>query len=192
MIFWILFSHFVCHSWSVPMMKITVLIFLSGSTCTIGGWLNTFLPHCTGSLDQIINIQSHSGKGPQCTHIPGGLLFSSLQLATGTSCIPLKLDIFLSQTLQRLNHGHSYWQLWLLCVMYCCLSSCPLCCCLCAHCAVVCVPIVLLSVPNNVGSGTKHGTMVCSYHVVVMLCCYHDVLSCVAALPCCCLRSLFM
>ncbi len=23
------------------------LIFLSGRTCTIGGWLNTFLPHCT-------------------------------------------------------------------------------------------------------------------------------------------------
>ncbi len=22
------------------------LIFLSGRTCTIGGWLNTFLPHC--------------------------------------------------------------------------------------------------------------------------------------------------
>jgi hypothetical protein len=29
------------------MMKITGLIFLSGRTCTIGGWLNTFLPHCT-------------------------------------------------------------------------------------------------------------------------------------------------
>ena len=41
------FSHFVCHSWSVPMMKITGLIFLSGITCTIGGWLNTFLPHFT-------------------------------------------------------------------------------------------------------------------------------------------------
>ena len=39
-------SHFVCHSWSVPMMTITGLIFLSGRTCTIGGWLNTFLPHC--------------------------------------------------------------------------------------------------------------------------------------------------
>ncbi len=23
------------------------LVFLSGRTCTIGGWLNTFLPHCT-------------------------------------------------------------------------------------------------------------------------------------------------
>ncbi len=23
------------------------LLFLSGRTCTIGGWLNTFLPHCT-------------------------------------------------------------------------------------------------------------------------------------------------
>ena len=27
-------------------MKITGLIFLSGRTCTIGGWLNTFLLHC--------------------------------------------------------------------------------------------------------------------------------------------------
>ncbi len=26
------------------------LIFLSGRTCTIGGWLNTFLPHCTSHL----------------------------------------------------------------------------------------------------------------------------------------------
>ncbi len=26
------------------------LIFLSGRTCTIGGWLNTFLPHCTCSI----------------------------------------------------------------------------------------------------------------------------------------------
>ncbi len=25
------------------------LIFLSGRTCTIGGWLNTFLPHCISS-----------------------------------------------------------------------------------------------------------------------------------------------
>ena len=30
--------------------------------------------------------QSHSVKGPQSAHIPGSLLFSSLQLATGTSC----------------------------------------------------------------------------------------------------------
>jgi hypothetical protein len=43
-IFWIFLSHFVCHSWSVPMMKITGL--LSGRTCTIGGWLNIFLPQC--------------------------------------------------------------------------------------------------------------------------------------------------
>ena len=45
-IFWIFFYQFVCHSWSVPLMKITGLIFLSGRTLTIGGWLNTFLPHC--------------------------------------------------------------------------------------------------------------------------------------------------
>ena len=36
---------FVCHSWSVPMMKITGLShLLRGRTCTIGGWLNTFCP----------------------------------------------------------------------------------------------------------------------------------------------------
>ncbi len=47
MIFWIFFSYFVSHSWGIPMMKIQAsLIFLSGRTCTIGGWLNTFLPHC--------------------------------------------------------------------------------------------------------------------------------------------------
>ena len=28
------------------------LIFLSGRTCTIGGWLNTFLPHCKNNLIQ--------------------------------------------------------------------------------------------------------------------------------------------
>ena len=28
------------------MMKITGLVLLSGRTCTISGWLNTFLPHC--------------------------------------------------------------------------------------------------------------------------------------------------
>ncbi len=37
------------------------LIFLSGRTCTIGGWLNTFLPHCiyTGA-GHIIRISSKS------------------------------------------------------------------------------------------------------------------------------------
>ncbi len=29
------------------------LIFLSGRTCTIGGWLNTFLPHCICSKDSL-------------------------------------------------------------------------------------------------------------------------------------------
>ena len=43
-------------------------------------------------------------------------------------------------------------------------------------------PFVLLSVPNNVC------TMFCA---VIMLCCYHDVLSCVAAMLCFCLRCLF-
>ncbi len=27
------------------------LIFLSGRTCTIGGWLNTFFPHCISRMD---------------------------------------------------------------------------------------------------------------------------------------------
>ncbi len=39
------FSYFVSHSWLQAS-----LIFLSGRTCTIGGWLNTFLPHCIYTL----------------------------------------------------------------------------------------------------------------------------------------------
>ncbi len=45
------FSYFVSHSWGIPMMKLQAsLIFLSGRTWTIGGWLNTFLPHCMYSI----------------------------------------------------------------------------------------------------------------------------------------------
>jgi len=31
------------------------LIFLSGRTCTIGGWLNTFLPHC---INQVVSART--------------------------------------------------------------------------------------------------------------------------------------
>ena len=38
------------------------LIFLSGRTCTIGGWLNTFLPHCrtrfTVDIDTFVPVSS--------------------------------------------------------------------------------------------------------------------------------------
>ena len=92
--------------------------------------------------------------------------WNELQQYTQTEQFNLNLFI------QRLNHGHSYWHLWLLRVMYCCLY-------LLALCAVVCAQSCLYHV-------------LCCYHVVVMLCCYHAVLSCVAALLCCCLRSLFV
>ncbi len=36
------------------------LIFLSGRTCTIGGWLNTFLPHCI-SCDMHAHLVSKAG-----------------------------------------------------------------------------------------------------------------------------------
>ncbi len=40
-----LFFLFVSHSWGIVQAS---LIFLSGTwTCTIGGWLNICLPHCT-------------------------------------------------------------------------------------------------------------------------------------------------
>ena len=34
------------------------LIFLSGRICTIGGWLNTFLPHCTWGVSPILLCRS--------------------------------------------------------------------------------------------------------------------------------------
>jgi hypothetical protein len=46
-----------------------------------------------------------------------------------TICVSFMFYIHLF--IQRLNHGHSYWQLWLLCVIYCCLYHL-------AFCAVVC------------------------------------------------------
>ncbi len=33
------------------------LIFLSGRTCTIGGWLNTFLPHCISHTSDFVSMQ---------------------------------------------------------------------------------------------------------------------------------------
>ncbi len=32
------------------------LIFLSGRTCIIGGWLNTFLPHCMSTLQSMVGL----------------------------------------------------------------------------------------------------------------------------------------
>ncbi len=44
-------------------MKIQAsLIFLSGRTCTIGGWLNTFLPHCTLGKEIRVAKRNYAGK----------------------------------------------------------------------------------------------------------------------------------
>ena len=89
-------------------------------------------------------------------------LFSSLQLATGTSCKKtLKLDV-LSPSLHAKTQS---WKLLLTVVaasrdVLLSLPSCPLCCCLCPIMFVPCL---------------------CCYHVV-MLCCYHAV--CHVLLPC--------
>ncbi len=51
------FSYFVSHSWGLPMMKITGLshLFKWENLNTIGGWLNTFLPHCTSTLSMLMS-----------------------------------------------------------------------------------------------------------------------------------------
>ena len=41
-----IFNEFICKLWWKISIWYRPLIFLSGRTCTIGGWLNTFLPHC--------------------------------------------------------------------------------------------------------------------------------------------------
>ena len=52
--------------------------------------------------------QSHSVKGPQSAHTLGSLVFSSLQLATGTSCNKHYTIYYLNLFIQRLNHGNIY------------------------------------------------------------------------------------
>ena len=47
--------------------------------------------------------------------------------ATGTSCIEHSNWFYLNFFFQRLNHGHSCRQLWLLCMMYSCLFLLELC-----------------------------------------------------------------
>ncbi len=43
------------------------LIFLSGRTCTIGGWLNTFLPHCISSLFLLTIVGGAGSSHCRCT-----------------------------------------------------------------------------------------------------------------------------
>ncbi len=60
MIFWIFFFLIVSLIVEVYLWwKLQAsLIFLSGRTCTIGGWLNTFLPHCTYKHKRLISCMA--------------------------------------------------------------------------------------------------------------------------------------
>ena len=89
---------------------------------------------------------------------------SSFQFAADSDWNELKQTLrpgqfYLNLFIQRLNHGYSYWQVWLLCVMYCYLYL--------TRCAVVCAQQCLYRVLS-------------CYHVVLLPCCCHVVL-----LPCC-------
>ena len=122
-------------------------------------------PHKTPVLPVILLKvpKAHTSLGRSSFQFAAASDFNELQKT-------LKLDSFISISSFKDTIMDTYWQLWLLCVMYCCLYLLDLWAVVCAH--NVC-------------------TMLCRYYVV-MLCCYHAVLSCVTALLCCCLRSLFM
>ena len=112
-------------------------------------------------------------RSPKHTHPWVAPLFSSLQLATGTSCDKYSNWTVLSQFL------HSKTQSWTLLLtvvaasrdVLLSLPSCPLCCCMCQ----------IMFVPCFVLLPCCAAAMLCCYHAVVMLCCYH------ALLTCCCL-----
>ncbi len=67
------------------------LIFLSGRTCTIGGWLNTFLPHCIYIL--VVNIiLIYMLKTLQIRMLNSHNLFSSGgPLSALTCCVNVRL-----------------------------------------------------------------------------------------------------
>ena len=89
---------------------------------------------------------SHSVKGPQSTHPWCAPLFSSLQLATGTSCNKLSNLTVLSQS----HHSKTAWGIVVSTFL----------------------PFVLLSVPNKVLTMFCAAAMLCCCYVDVMLCCH--------------------
>ncbi len=64
------------------------LIFLSGRTCTIGGWLNTFLPHCICKAQLTQNLLSNQATVPVPKSV--GHFFALAQIAW----IPIKFTWF--------------------------------------------------------------------------------------------------
>ena len=86
-----------CHCWSVPMMKITGLIFLSGRTCTIGGWLNTFLHHCIFNVRDKIEAMIKKLE-----------LFSVCNNKDNTQVFPSLYDFFVS----KWSQAYGQYQMW--------------------------------------------------------------------------------
>ena len=70
------------------------LIFLSRRTCTIGGWLNTFLPHCTWCM--LLWIFSKSG----------GVIYNAPLISAVTSNLDRYLVLMQTSALNTASHRY--------------------------------------------------------------------------------------